>query len=107
MLEQVHGDLFGPVTPSTPSGNMLFFLLIEDLSHYMWVTLMSSKDQAKATFMTFPLELISSGLGHRGLSPPPHALIRGNSLISGQWAPLPAPISRTHKPKFTAEEIDT
>jgi hypothetical protein len=30
------------------------------------------------------VELISSGLGHRGPSLPPHALIRGNFLISGQ-----------------------
>jgi hypothetical protein len=40
-------------------------------------------------------------------SPPPHALIEGNSLISGQWAPPPAPISRAPGPKFVVKEFDT
>jgi transposase InsO family protein len=35
-------------------GNMYFFLLlIDDLSRYMWISLMASKDQAQASFMTF------------------------------------------------------
>jgi hypothetical protein len=34
------------------------------------------------------LELIFSGLGHRGPSPPSHALIEGNPLIKGAVAPL-------------------
>jgi hypothetical protein len=49
----VHGDLCGPVTPSTLSRNKYFFLLTDDLSKYMWVSLMSSKDQALASFMAF------------------------------------------------------
>jgi hypothetical protein len=53
------------------------------------------------------LELISSGLGHSGPSPRPHALMGGNFLISGQWAPWPAPISRAHESKFTAKVIHT
>ncbi|WVZ90555.1 hypothetical protein U9M48_036847 [Paspalum notatum var. saurae] len=43
-LELVHGDLCGPVTPTTPSGNKLFFLLVDDLSRYMWLILLSTKD---------------------------------------------------------------
>jgi transposase InsO family protein len=49
-LELVHGDLYGPVTLTTPSGNKLFFLLVDDLSRYMWLILLSTKDQA---FMVF------------------------------------------------------
>ena len=45
-LELVHGDICGPVTPATPSGNKLFLLLVDDLSRYMWLILLSSKDQA-------------------------------------------------------------
>jgi transposase InsO family protein len=53
MLELVHGDLCGPVTPVTPSDNKFFFLLIDDLSRYMWVSMMSSKDQAMTAFVAF------------------------------------------------------
>jgi hypothetical protein len=50
LLELVHGDLCGPVTSATPSGNRLFFLHIDDLSRYMWLTLMKTKDQAMVAF---------------------------------------------------------
>jgi transposase InsO family protein len=49
----VHGNLCGPVMSSTPGGNKFFFLLIEDLSRIMWDSLMSSKDQAMASFVLF------------------------------------------------------
>ncbi|WVZ59800.1 LOW QUALITY PROTEIN: hypothetical protein U9M48_009898 [Paspalum notatum var. saurae] len=52
-LELVHGDLCGPVTPTTPSGNKLFFLLVDDLSRYMWLILLSTKDQAITVFTAF------------------------------------------------------
>jgi hypothetical protein len=53
------------------------------------------------------LELISSILDHRRPRPLPHALIGEISLIHGQWAPSPAPISRAHEPKFAAEAMYT
>lgn len=37
LLELVHGDLCGPITPATPRGNKYFMLLVDDLSRYMWV----------------------------------------------------------------------
>jgi hypothetical protein len=37
----------------TPGGNRYIFLLVDDLSHYMWVTLLRSKDQAMMPFMEF------------------------------------------------------
>jgi transposase InsO family protein len=45
-LELVHGDLCGPATPATPGGRCYFLLLIDDLSRYMWVVVLSSKGEA-------------------------------------------------------------
>jgi transposase InsO family protein len=45
-LELVHGDLCGLVTPATPGGRRYFLLLIDDLSHYMWVVVLGSKGEA-------------------------------------------------------------
>ena len=36
VLEHIHGDLCGPITPPTPAGNKYFFLLVDDFSHKMW-----------------------------------------------------------------------
>jgi transposase InsO family protein len=47
-LELVHGDLCGPISPPTPGGRRHFLLLVDDASRYMWVTLLSSKDEAPA-----------------------------------------------------------
>jgi transposase InsO family protein len=46
MLELVHGDLSGPVTPATPGGRRYFLLLVDDLSRYMWVMILGSKGEA-------------------------------------------------------------
>jgi hypothetical protein len=45
-LELVHGDLCGPISPTTPRGNKYFLLLVDDLSRYMWVAAIPSKDCA-------------------------------------------------------------
>jgi hypothetical protein len=34
------------VTPATPGGQRYFLLLIDDLSRYMWVVVLSSKGEA-------------------------------------------------------------
>jgi hypothetical protein len=47
-LELVHGDLCGPISPVTPRGNKYFLLLVDDLSRYMWVATIPSKDRAAA-----------------------------------------------------------
>jgi transposase InsO family protein len=52
-LELVHGNLCGPVTPATPSNNKYFFLLVDDLSRYMWLILLSTKGQAATAFTAF------------------------------------------------------
>jgi transposase InsO family protein len=45
----VHKDLCGPVTPATSGGRRYFLLLIDDLFHYMWVVILSSKGEAAGT----------------------------------------------------------
>ena len=42
----MHGDICGPITPATPSGNRYFLLLVDDFSRFMWVSLLPSKDAA-------------------------------------------------------------
>jgi transposase InsO family protein len=46
LLDLVHGDLCGPITPETPGGNKFFMLLVDDCSRYMWVALMAAKSDA-------------------------------------------------------------
>lgn len=46
VLQLLHGDLCGPITPPTPSGNRYFLLLVDDYSRYMWIALLPSKDGA-------------------------------------------------------------
>ncbi|KAL8098390.1 hypothetical protein AgCh_031228 [Apium graveolens] len=45
-LELIHGDLCGPLSPSTPVGNRYIFLLVDDYSRVMWAYLLKSKDDA-------------------------------------------------------------
>jgi hypothetical protein len=47
-LELVHGDLCGPISPATLRGNKYYMLLVDDLSRYMWVVVIPSKDRAAA-----------------------------------------------------------
>jgi hypothetical protein len=42
----MHGDLCGPVTPAIMGGRRYFLLLVDDLSHYMWVVVLGSKGEA-------------------------------------------------------------
>jgi hypothetical protein len=47
VLEMVHGDLYGPITPTTPrggGGKKMFLLLIDNFSRYMWIVLLPSMD---------------------------------------------------------------
>jgi transposase InsO family protein len=45
----VHEDLCGPVTPATPRRRCYFLLLVDDLSRYMLVVVLSSKEEAADT----------------------------------------------------------
>jgi transposase InsO family protein len=52
-LELVHGDLCGPISPPTPTGNAYFLLLVDDMSRFMWLTLLRSKVDALVAIMSF------------------------------------------------------
>ncbi|KAL8132353.1 hypothetical protein AgCh_008011 [Apium graveolens] len=52
-FELVYGDLCGPISPPTKTGNRYFFLLVDDFSKYMWVYLLTSKDEAYEVFKKF------------------------------------------------------
>lgn len=53
VLRLVHGDLCGPIEPTTTGGNRYFFLLVDDYSRYMWVYFLKSKDEAFGVFKKF------------------------------------------------------
>lgn len=53
LLDLVHGDLCGPISPATPAGKRYFLLLVDDKSRYMWLTLLQSKDQAAEAIKRF------------------------------------------------------
>jgi transposase InsO family protein len=47
-LELVHADICGPITPATPGGKRYFLLMVDDVSRFMWLVLLSTKDEADA-----------------------------------------------------------
>lgn len=53
VLQLVHGDLCGPISPATAGGNKFFFLLVDDFSRTMWVYLIKSKNDALGIFKKF------------------------------------------------------
>ncbi|KAK1670210.1 hypothetical protein QYE76_058369 [Lolium multiflorum] len=46
VLDLVHGDLCGPITPTSPGGSKYFLLIVDDFSRYMWLEVLHSKDEA-------------------------------------------------------------
>jgi hypothetical protein len=68
VLELVHGDLCGKISPSTPVGNQYFLLLIDNKSTFMSIVLLPSKDCAADATKKFKLRAESeSGRKFRGL----------------------------------------
>ena len=53
VLELVHGELCGPISPKTASGYRYFFLLVDDYSRFMWIYFLKSKDEAFKNFKSF------------------------------------------------------
>jgi hypothetical protein len=53
ILDLVHGHLYGPITPMTPSGNRFFLLLVDDHSRFMWLMLLPSKNHAASAIKNF------------------------------------------------------
>ncbi|KAG7594688.1 Zinc finger CCHC-type [Arabidopsis thaliana x Arabidopsis arenosa] len=53
ILELVHDDLCGPITPRTTAGNRYVFVLIDDHSRYMWTILLKGKSEVFDKFKKF------------------------------------------------------
>jgi transposase InsO family protein len=51
----VHGDICGPAAPTTLSGSRYFLLLVDDMSRFMWLCLLASKDQVSAVIRRFKM----------------------------------------------------
>lgn len=62
LLGLVHGDLCEPITPTTLAEKCYFLLLVDDLSHYIWLTLLATKDEATTTSKHFQADVeVESG----------------------------------------------
>ncbi|KAG7554412.1 Integrase catalytic core [Arabidopsis suecica] len=64
ILELVHGDLCGPITPSTTAGNRYILVLIDDHSRYMWTALLKEKSESFNKFKKFKA-LVEQETGER------------------------------------------
>lgn len=53
VLDLVHSDLCGLIMLVTPGSKKYFLLSVDDLSRYMWVTLLKSKDKVAAAIKQF------------------------------------------------------
>ncbi|KAG7551914.1 Zinc finger CCHC-type superfamily [Arabidopsis thaliana x Arabidopsis arenosa] len=53
ILELIHGDLCGPITPPTAAQNKYIFVLIDDYSRYMWSILLREKGESFRKFKIF------------------------------------------------------
>lgn len=53
VIELVYGDICRPISPTTSSGNQYFLLLVDDMSRFMWLVLLPSKDEAPSAIKNF------------------------------------------------------
>lgn len=53
VLELIHCDICGPITPETPAGNRYFLLFVDDCSRKMWVYMLKTKGEALGVFKGF------------------------------------------------------
>ena len=53
ILELMHGDLCGPISPSTASRSKYIFAIIDNHSRYMWLILLKEKGEAFEKFRKF------------------------------------------------------
>ena len=52
-LKLIHGDLCGPIMLATNGGRWYFLLLVDDYSRYMWLQLLTTKDEAAKAIKKF------------------------------------------------------
>ncbi|WZZ07843.1 hypothetical protein YC2023_093764 [Brassica napus] len=53
VLELIHADLCGPISPPTAGRNQYIFVLIDDHTRYMWSILLKEKSEAFESFKRF------------------------------------------------------
>ena len=53
VLELMHMDICGPISPQTVGGKRYFFLIVDDYSRCMWVALLKEKSEALEQFKRF------------------------------------------------------
>jgi hypothetical protein len=56
-LDLVHSDLCGPITPTTPGGKKYFLLLADDMSRFMWIHLITGKNEAAGAIKQFKYDV--------------------------------------------------
>ena len=67
MLNIVHTDIFGPITPEAVDGHKYAIGFVDSFSRYCWVYFMKSRDETLEKFQQFcagvgqPLTLVSNG----------------------------------------------
>lgn len=57
ILELVHMDLMGPITPESIAGKRYIFVLVDDFSRYTWVDFLRNKSDALESFRILALQL--------------------------------------------------
>ena len=57
ILELVHMDLMGPITPESIAGKRYIFVLVDDFSRYTWVDFLRNKSDALQSFRILALQL--------------------------------------------------
>ena len=80
-LELTHGDLCGPISPTTPGGNSYFLLVVDDCSRYMWLEVLRSKDEA----LKFFKKICALAENEHGLKLRVFRSDRGGEFNSGQF----------------------
>lgn len=59
VLDLVHADFCGLVTPPTPGEKKMFLLLIDDHSCFMWLLMLRAKDEAATAIRRFKVGIKS------------------------------------------------
>ena len=64
LLELLHVDLCGPITPCTVAGNSYFLLFVDVHGRLMWVYIIKAKSQVCSVFKKFKL-MVENSSGHK------------------------------------------
>lgn len=57
ILDLIHSDVCGPMTPNLLGGQLYYVTFIDDCSRKTWVYLMKSKDEVFTKFQEFNVEV--------------------------------------------------